>query len=143
MRLKPLRAAPIAHVHNPGFCRTAMTATPSDASPLLDVDALNDLKDMLAEALTEIADTFLSGLDAEVEAVGTGMQTSLQAARAAAHSLKGSAGNLGGRALAQQASAIEKAAVEGDLAHCQALYPALQAVAAQTRDALKAYLAQP
>lgn len=120
-----------------------MTATPSDATPLLDIDALNDLKDMLAEALTEIADTFLEGLDAEVDAVGAGILAGGPAARAAAHSLKGSAGNLGGRALALQASAIEKAAVEGDLARCQTLFPALQALAGQTRDALKAYLAQP
>lgn len=120
-----------------------MTATPSDATPLLDIDALNDLKDMLAEALTEIAETFLDGLDAEVAAVGTGIQTSGPAARAAAHSLKGSAGNLGGRALALMASTIEKAAVEGDLARCEALFPQLQALAAQTHDALKAYLAQP
>jgi HPt (histidine-containing phosphotransfer) domain-containing protein len=120
-----------------------MTATPSNATPLLDIDALNDLKDMLAEALTEIADTFLDGLDAEVEAVSAGIRASGPAARAAAHSLKGSAGNLGGRALAMQASAIEKAAVDGDLATCEALYPALQTLAGQTREALKAYLAQP
>lgn len=120
-----------------------MTATPSDSTHLLDVDALNDLKDMLAEALTEIALTFLDGLDAEVEAVATGIRTGATAARAAAHSLKGSAGNLGGRALAAQASAIEKAALDGDLARCQALYPTLQALADQTRVALKGYLAQP
>lgn len=120
-----------------------MTATPSDATALLDIDALNDLRDMLAEALTEIADTFLDGLDAEVEAVGVGIRTNGPAARAAAHSLKGSAGNLGGRALAMQASAIEKAAVEGDLAQCEALFPQLQVLATHTRDALRAYLAQP
>ena len=120
-----------------------MTATPSDATPLLDIDALNDLKDMLAEALTEIADTFLDGLDAEVEAVGAGIRASGPAARAAAHSLKGSAGNLGGRALASQASAIEKRALDGDLAACEALYPQLQILAGQTREALKVYLAQP
>lgn len=118
-----------------------MTVTPSDATPLLDIDALNDLKDMLAEALTEIADTFLDGLDAEVEAVGAGIQSGALAARAAAHSLKGSAGNLGGRALALQASAIEKAAVEGDLAGCAAMYPQMKVLADQTRVALKAYLA--
>ena len=120
-----------------------MTAIPSNATPLLDIDALFDLKVMMAEAQTEIADTFLDGLDAEVEAVGAGIRASGPAARAAAHSLKGSAGNLGGRALAMQAPAIEKAAVEGDLATCEALYPALQTLAGQTREALKAYLAQP
>lgn len=120
-----------------------MTATPSDATPLLDIAALDDLKDMLEEALAEIADTFLDGLDAEVEAVGTGIQTSGPAARAAAHSLKGSAGNMGSKALSLQASAIEKAAVEGDLARCEALYPQLKVLAADTRVALKAYLAQP
>lgn len=120
-----------------------MTVTPSDSTALLDVDALNDLKDMLAEALTEIALTFLDGLDVEVEAVGAGIRASGPAARAAAHSLKGSAGNLGGRALAMQASAIEKAAVDGDLATCESLYPQLQILAGQTREALTAYLAQP
>lgn len=120
-----------------------MTATPSDATPILDIEALNDLKDMLAEALTEIADTFLDGLDAEVEAVSAGIQASGPAARAAAHSLKGSAGNMGSKALSMQAAAIEKAAVEGDLARCQALFPQLKLLADETRVALKAYLAQP
>lgn len=118
-----------------------MTApAPADT---LDVAALNDLKDMLGEALAEIAESFLEGLSAEVVAIEQALAQGAPAIRAAAHSLKGSAGNMGARVLAQAASAIEKAAVEGDVARCADLTRALPAVAEQARHALTAYLAQP
>jgi HPt (histidine-containing phosphotransfer) domain-containing protein len=116
--------------------------TPATAD-LLDLVALNELKDMLAEALAEIAQSFLDGLSNDVASVAQGMPGDATAVRAAAHSLKGSAGNMGSKALAATASAIEKAALAGDMAQCQALMPQLQAVAEQTRVALQAYIDQP
>lgn len=110
---------------------------------VLDLAALDDLKDMLGEALDEIIQSFLDGLDDEVAAVGKGLGGDATAVRAGAHSLKGSAGNLGARALAQFASDMEKYALAGDLAACRELMPALEQGAAQARTALVAYLPQP
>ena len=116
--------------------------TPGPADTL-DTAALNDLKDMLGDALAEIADSFLEGLDGEVTAIHQALGADKLAVRAAAHSLKGSAGNMGARVLAALASSIEKAAVEGDMARCAELSVGLPEAAAQARQALTAYIAQP
>lgn len=120
-----------------------MTATPDSNTPPLDLAALDDLKDMLGEALAEIVQSFLDGLSAEVAAVAKGLGGDAVAVRAGAHSLKGSSGNLGARALAQLASDMERAALAGDLVECRASMPALAAEAERTRAALQAYIAQP
>lgn len=120
-----------------------MTAPSSTAPSLLDIAALDDLKDMLDDALAEIIRSFLDGLPADVAAVEQGLLANALAVRAAAHSLKGSSGNLGARALAQQASDMEQAALAGDMATCQANMQALATCAQHTQTALEAYLAQP
>lgn len=120
-----------------------MSATSPSPDDLLNLMALNELKDMLGDSLIDIARTFLDGLDADVAAVASGLPDNASAVRAAAHSLKGSAANLGSQVLAAQASAIEKAALAGDMAQCQALMPLLHDVAGQTRVALQAYIDQP
>lgn len=119
-----------------------MTFAPDDANPLLDIAALDDLKDMLGEALKDIGDSFLEGLDAEVSAIANSLALDAAAVRASAHSLKGSAGNMGGRLLASLAATMEKAAVDGDLDTCRNVLPSLREAADQTRQALNAYLAQ-
>lgn len=108
----------------------------------LDLAALDDLKDMLAEALNEIIDSFLDGLDAELAAIAAATDVDATATRSAAHALKGSAGNLGARVLAGLASDIEKSAMAGDMARCKQLLPALTTAAADARTALTAYAAQ-
>ena len=109
----------------------------------LDIAALNDLKDMLGEALAEIAESFLDGLDGEVGAIQQALGVDSAAVRAAAHSLKGSAGNMGARVLADWAAKIEKSAVAGDLDGCAASVAGLPAVAAEARQALQGYIARP
>jgi HPt (histidine-containing phosphotransfer) domain-containing protein len=120
-----------------------MSDTSYQALPLLDEPALNDLKDMLGDALREISDSFLEGLDGEVAAIEAAVSAGGMPLKAAAHSLKGSAGNLGARRLAGLASAIEKAAMDGRNADYLALVPDLKPVAAVTREAIDAYMAQP
>lgn len=120
-----------------------MSDTSYQALPLLDEPALNDLKDMLGDALREISDSFLEGLDAEVGAIEAALTEGGMPLKAAAHSLKGSAGNLGARRLAGLSSAIEKAAMDGRLADCLTMAPDLKPTAAQTRAAIDAYMAQP
>lgn len=108
----------------------------------LDLAALDDLKDMLAEALDEIIDGFLVGLDAEVAAISGAIDVDAKATRSAAHALKGSAGNLGARVLASLSSDLEKSAMAGDMARCRQLLPALATAATDARKALTAYAAQ-
>jgi HPt (histidine-containing phosphotransfer) domain-containing protein len=108
----------------------------------LDVVALNDLKGMLGDALTEIAESFLEGLDGDVAHIQSFGDDPV-ALGAAAHSLKGSAANMGARVLAGLASSIEKAAGDGDLAQCTELVRGLPEAADHARQALSAYIAQP
>jgi HPt (histidine-containing phosphotransfer) domain-containing protein len=117
---------------------------PAPAAPddVLDLAALNDLKDMLGDALAEIAQGFLDGLDGEIGAVAVAMNQDTAAVRAAAHSLKGSAGTMGARLLSGQASAMETAALEGQMAVCRQMLPDLQNAAGKARVALQAYIAQ-
>jgi HPt (histidine-containing phosphotransfer) domain-containing protein len=119
-----------------------MTDHNAPAPEPLDLAALNELKDMLAEALNEIIDSFLEGLDAELAAIAAATQVDAPTTRSAAHALKGSAGNLGARVLAGLASEIEKSALAGDLARCKQLLPSLATAAGDARTALTAYAAQ-
>ena len=109
--------------------------------PLLDEPALNELREMLEDALSEITDSFLDGLDGEVAAVQGSLAQGGVALKASAHSLKGSSGNLGARRLAGLAAALEKAGMEGRMADAETLMPLLPPLAAETRDALRAYMA--
>lgn len=120
-----------------------MSSSPFVNLAVLDLVALDDLKDMLSDALGEIIQSFLDGLDGEVAAVGQGLDGDAAAVRAAAHSLKGSSGNLGAKALSQLASDMEKHALAGDLAACRALMPDLAHGAALARTALLAYISRP
>lgn len=120
-----------------------MSSSPSVNLAVLDLVALDDLKDMLSEALSEIIQSFLDGLADEVASVGRGLGGDAAAVRAAAHSLKGSAGNLGAKALSHLASDMEKHALAGDLAACRALMPELEHGAAQARAALLDYISRP
>lgn len=111
--------------------------------PVLDEPALDELREMLGEALAEITDSFVQGLAAEVQAVEAALGQGAAALKAAAHSLKGSSGNMGARRLSGLAAAIERAAIEGRLADGAALVPQLQPLADLTRQALAAYMARP
>ena len=115
--------------------------TPTPA-PTLDTAALNDLKGMLGDALIEIAESFLEGLDNDVANIQLAGADPV-ALGAAAHSLKGSAANMGARALADLASAIERSAGDRDMARCADLVVGLSETAHHARIALAAYIAQP
>lgn len=116
-----------------------MTPTPSQDEPLLDAAALAELRDMLGDALAEIAGDFLLGLQAEVDRIVAAQQSAPELRRAA-HSLKGSAGNMGARALAALAADVEACAARDDVAAAQLVLPALLATAQTTRTALQQHL---
>ncbi len=116
-----------------------MTTRSSDPLPLLDAHALAELRDMIGDALTDIGRDFLAGLEGEVSRIAAA-SSDAAALRRAAHSLKGSAGNMGAVALAAQAADIEALAAQGELAAAAARGPELAATAQATRLALQAHL---
>lgn len=119
---------------------TVAAMTTSDSfDGLLDLNTLNDLRDMLGDSLSEIAVSFLDGLDAEVQRVVATQGT--DAMQAAAHSLKGSSGNMGAAQLAAEAAAIEKLAHAADWAQAASRLDSLKTLAAATHQALTRYLA--
>lgn len=116
-----------------------MTTNEFAAIDVLDLAALNELGAMLDDALADIVRGFLLGLDADVVAV-TGA-ADLCEVKAAAHSLKGSAGSLCARQLAAVASALEQAAQRGDAARCQSLAPVLVVAVQRAREGFEGYMA--
>jgi HPt (histidine-containing phosphotransfer) domain-containing protein len=116
--------------------------TPSSAT---DIDVLNrstleELHAILEDALLEIVQAFLDGLDAEVESVAQACNQDAITLRRSAHSLKGSAANMGAKALSQMSSRIERLAIDGHTDACRPLIPELRQVAEQTKQALQHYL---
>ena len=99
--------------------------------------SLLDLYRMEADAQAQVLDAGLLVLEREPSHAGQ-----LEACMRAAHSLKGSASNMGGKALSALSSAIEKAAQAGDMAHCSILVAELPFLANRTRQALQAYIDQ-
>ena len=106
---------------------------------LLDSAALDDMLALLGEEFRDIARQYVTQLQEEV--------ARLLAARAAqdwmllarhAHALKGSSGNMGARALAERAAALEAAARSGDAAAVDAVLQGLSTLAHDTAAALRA-----
>ncbi|MSU36384.1 MAG: PAS domain-containing sensor histidine kinase [Pedosphaera sp.] len=87
----------------------------------------------------ELIDLFLSEFPMRVEAVVRSVkERDLEAVRLAAHTLKGSAGNLGGHEVAKSASALEQAIKTGDWVRSDALIAALEKAAERLSQALSA-----
>ncbi|TSE27531.1 TMAO reductase sytem sensor TorS [Tepidimonas sediminis] len=108
-------------------------------TPLLDTTNLDDMLAMLGDEFRDIVRQFVDQLEPDVAGI--------TAARAAAdwdtlvrlaHTLKGSSGNMGAVALADQAARIERAARARDGAQADAALDGLQALARQTVAALRA-----
>jgi HPt (histidine-containing phosphotransfer) domain-containing protein len=112
----------------------------SPASDVLDLSVLQELHEVLDDALFEIVQAFLEGLDGELQALMAACEQDADRLRRCAHSLKGSSANMGARALASLCSEIEKQAHQGQLDACRLRMGELQALALTTQDALRAYM---
>lgn len=105
---------------------------------VLNLSALEELQAILEDALLEIVQAFLDGLDDEVQAIAQACgDADANGLRRSAHSLKGSAANMGAIGLAQLSGQIEKLALHQDIATCRALLPELTQMATHTRQALQ------
>ena len=86
----------------------------------------------------ELADLFIGELAPRIEGIRSGLQAADPAAVSQwAHSLKGSAGNLGASRLAALCEQIEHEARQGSMVESVALLPALEAEACRVRGALE------
>jgi CheY-like chemotaxis protein/HPt (histidine-containing phosphotransfer) domain-containing protein len=102
--------------------------TEAAAVPVLDPDTVNLLVvPGDASSLTELVDLFRSDGGARLAALQASSVTGdVRALMAAAHTLKGSAGNLGGRRLAMLVGRLESAAKSGDLALVRTVLPQVE-----------------
>jgi len=107
------------------------------ALPLVDLSVTEDLQDALGEDyLKEVCGHFMATLDARIGEVQSNLAAgAIDQAAAAAHSIKGSAANLGYVRLADNVSAIESALKRGDLQSARVVAQDLAQVAAATRQA--------
>lgn len=104
---------------------------------LLDSAAITELHDMLGDDLLEIVEQFVDQLEEHIAAIEAAFVASdAVALTAAAHALKGSAGNIGVTRLSALCSEIERAARVQKLDEAATLRAELAPVAAASRKAL-------
>ncbi len=116
-----------------------MSDTSLQQTDVLDTAAISELHDMLGDDFAEIVEQFVDQLNEQScaieQALAAGNPTALVAA---AHSLKGSAGNIGVLRLSMVCAGIEKAARAQDMDAAIALQPLLAPTCAASREALLA-----
>ncbi|MYN06849.1 EAL domain-containing protein ['Massilia aquatica' Lu et al. 2020] len=94
----------------------------------IDMDVFDKLREILGSALPHAVSPFLEDSPAYLNELEQAVHDGdSDTARARAHALKGSSGNLGANALAQLAQQIEALAIERKLAQIGPLLPALRA----------------
>ena len=89
------------------------------SAPLPDMDtaALDALRELMQDDFPLLLETFLADAQLRVSQLGAALHSAdLEAFRQAAHSFKGSCGNMGALALEQACLAAERAALNNDLA---------------------------
>lgn len=115
----------------------------SAKEPLLDDDILRELREMLGAGL----DPVLSSFGVQTRQVLAEMEQAItagdvEAVRKLGHTLKGSAGAIGARALSTQAARIEKLAAANNLAEAAFQMELLPALVSKTLHALAPLRAQ-
>jgi two-component system sensor histidine kinase/response regulator len=131
----PAAAASEGDVPEPG-------APPPDPDAPLDSQVIALLRGLVSQEspdlFGELADLFIGELTPRIEGIRNGIQAADPGAVSQwAHSLKGSAGNLGASRLAALCEQIEHEARQGSIVESVALLPALEAEARRVRGALE------
>ena len=104
---------------------------------MIDVEALDELRDALGEALDEIMEQFALQLDDQIDEIRVALAApDLHAVKVIAHSLKGGACNFGATRLTAAAFATEMAARANDLARARAAFAELARAKRATESAL-------
>jgi len=82
----------------------------------VDMDTLNMLKEIMEDGFKTLLETFVNDSHSRIEDLRAGLQAGdSDAVRRAAHSLKGSSGNLGANPLAALCLTVENRSKDGDL----------------------------
>ncbi|PKO82583.1 MAG: hypothetical protein CVU19_01110 [Betaproteobacteria bacterium HGW-Betaproteobacteria-13] len=109
--------------------------------PILDLPALDELHQLLGADLCDIAAQLLAQLPAQFDDVCAASAVGdFVALRSAAHSIKGSVGNMGGVALSRAAAALEKAALQHDAALVARLMEQIRSLLPETLVAFKVFV---
>lgn len=88
----------------------------------LDMDAMSELKGIMGEDFTLLIETFISDSLLRLEAIDSAIAAADPTAiRMAAHTFKGSAGNLAATRLAMLCRTLEDKGMNGELQGCEAL----------------------
>jgi two-component system sensor histidine kinase/response regulator len=105
------------------------------------VESLRELggSEMLSELIAMFFDDARSGIDAMREAVERG---DAQTVERAAHTLKGSSGNMGANRMAELCEELQDAGVSGDLTHAPELLEGLEVEFGRVRPALETEVAR-
>lgn len=110
-------------------------------SQILDLDTLNTLKEVIGDDLKEIIDSFLQLLPGQLDAIETSARANdATNMRLHAHTLKGSAANVGAVALSEISYDLETHAKNGDTAGSLSKMTNLRMVANNTQDALRKFM---
>jgi len=96
------------------------------SEPHLDHDALEELKDVMAEDFPILITTYLDDSVVRISSLKEAIATSnSEAIRKEAHSFKGSSGNIGAPKLAELCRQLESMAKEGNIDKAQPVYEEL------------------
>lgn len=133
---------------NPVPAQPAANPIPAEAlaEPVLDSKLLDTLRSMQIpgqpDEAAELIGLFLGDLGPRLDALAKGIANrDADAAKPAAHSLKGSSGNIGARRFAAVAAAVDLALKEGEWQRAAETMPALESAAIELRRTLESYSA--
>lgn len=95
----------------------------SEQLPDIDTAALDALRELMQDDFPLLLETFLADANLRLSQLSGALhREDLEAFRQAAHSFKGSCGNMGALALENACLDAERAALQGDLAAAKAIY---------------------
>ena len=108
----------------------------------LNLETLNELKEMLEEGLEELLDEYLDDTRMQLSSLRTAVDgNDIPAINSIAHTLKGSSGNLGIRGVYQLCDDFEQEAKSGVVVDAAASLQAIEGEFEQARLALATYRA--
>lgn len=111
-------------------------------SQILDMDTLNTLRDVIGDDLKDIIDSFLQLLPGQISAIESAAKASDSAAlRLHAHTLKGSASNVGAVELSALALTMENMGRDGQPGAAMGQMAELRRLGDRASDALRLYIA--
>ena len=95
----------------------------ADANTHLDLDAINELKQVMGDEYSLLIDTFANDSIIRLEAISEAIQSQdSDSIRRAAHSFKGSASNMGALLLAKLCRNLEELGYSGQVDGAQTLF---------------------